>query len=91
MNVAHPTMQAQRVIGIAVDDVRLTPLGWHGVDVAAFLQSLLLVLVVVAIGRWLRSATGWSMFIALLVIMVGTVFRRGDAANAIHDTLLLAG
>jgi peptidoglycan/LPS O-acetylase OafA/YrhL len=91
MTVAHPTTQAQRVIGIAVDDVRLIPRGWHGVDGVVLLQSLLLVLVLAALGRWLRIPAGWSMLMALLIVAGVVVVRRGDAANAVHMALLVIG
>ena len=91
MTVASPTTQAQRMIGIAVDDVRLIPLGWHGVDGGALLQSLLLVLVLAALGRWLRIPAGWSILATVLIIAGTVFFRRGDAANAVHIALLVMG
>jgi len=90
ITVATPTNQAQRLIGIAVDDVRLTPIGWQGVAVVALCQSLLCVLVLAGLGRWLRIPMGWSTLMALVLIAVGVVLRRGDAANAVHLALLVA-
>ncbi len=89
ITVAHPTTQAQRMIGIAVDDVRMLPLGWHGFDVVALLQSLLLVVMVAALGRWIRIPAGWSILTTLLVIGGVVLFRRGDAATAVHDALFV--
>ncbi len=89
LTTANPTSQAQRLIGVAVDDVRLTPTGWQVPDGVALLQSSLLVLVLAAVGRWLRIPMGWSMLVALIGVTVGVLGRRGDAATAVQVALLV--
>ena len=89
LTVANPTSQAQRLIGVAVDDVRLTPTRWQVPDGVALFQSILVVLVLAAVGRWLRIPMGWSMLIALIGITVGVLMRRGDAATAVQVALLV--
>ncbi|MCX6015203.1 MAG: acyltransferase [Chloroflexales bacterium] len=91
ITVTHPTTQAKRVIGIAVDDVRLIPIGWHEADGVAIVQSFFLVVVLAAMGRWIRIPAGWSILTALLVIVGIVFFRRGDAATVVHVGLLVSG
>lgn len=89
ITVANPTNQAQRLIGIAVDDVRLTATGWQGIDGVSLLQSLLLVLVLAGLGRWLRIPLGWSILVAVVGIAVVVLVRRGDAATVVQVALLV--
>ena len=95
LTVPQPASDGRRVLGVAVDDITLTPGGWYWPAVPALALSLGVVWVLTLVAR--RASGDIRMRVLASTLMVGAIvlLRRGDAPAilmvvAFVGTLLLA-
>ncbi len=91
IHVLNPSIQAQRELGIAVDDVRLIPVQWHWPDWWALFVSGAFIGVALVWGRWWRIPAWLSVGLAIGVCGAVVFLRRGDAVYLLWQATLMLG
>ena len=88
LHVAEPITVDRRVVGVAIDELRLVPQGMSWLAWLSWLLSVVAVGVTAFWGRWWVRPTHWRWLGALVLVSAVVVLRRGDAVQLLWLWLL---
>lgn len=81
LSVAQPHVHARRVLGVALDEVRFVPQGWHLPPFDGISVSAAAILVLTLLLRVSRLAWHWRWLAASGMVVAVIVLRHGNAAT----------
>jgi len=90
VHVSDPSSVDRRLVGVAIDEIRLIPRGITWPAWLAWLLSVVVVWVTVFWGRWWVRQPLWRWLGALALVSVLIVVRRGDAVQGLWLWLLIS-
>ena len=89
LTVAEPQVVARRPIGVAIDEVRFIPTGWHLPAVIGVWWSLFAIAVLTHLLRWINLPWLWRWCGAAVVVLAVVLGRHGNAATLLELTAML--